>query len=153
MLAPRLALRIAPIVAAAFLAGCTVGPNYQRPALPAPLSFRAPEGTATSDSTSLGDLKWFEVFKDERLQELERTALEQNYDLREAAARIEAAGASLGDAVRMTIYVTDMGQFASVNEVYGSFFESDPPARVTVGVSALPRGAQVEIDAVVAVPD
>jgi len=96
MLAPRLALRIAPIVAVALLAGCAVGPNYQRPALPAPLSFRAPEGTATSDSTSLGDLKWFEVFKDERLQELERTALEQNYDLREAAARIEAASASLG---------------------------------------------------------
>src|SRR6478752_8113851 len=96
MLAPRLALRIAPIVAVALLAGCTVGPNYQRPALPAPLSFRAPEGTATSDSTSLGDLKWFEVFKDERLQELERTALAQNYDLRDAAARVEAARANLG---------------------------------------------------------
>jgi 2-iminobutanoate/2-iminopropanoate deaminase len=64
-----------------------------------------------------------------------------------------AAGATLGDAVRMTVYVTDMGSFASVNEVYASFFEHDPPARVTVGVAALPRGAKVEIDAVVAIPD
>jgi 2-iminobutanoate/2-iminopropanoate deaminase len=53
----------------------------------------------------------------------------------------------------MTIYVTDMASFASVNEVYGSFFESDPPARVTIGVAALPKGAMVEIDAVVAVAD
>jgi 2-iminobutanoate/2-iminopropanoate deaminase len=50
----------------------------------------------------------------------------------------------------VTIYMTDMSQFASVNEVYGSFFESSPPARVAVGVAALPRGAQVEMDAVVA---
>ena len=61
-----------------------------------------------------------------------------------------AAGAELTDAVRMTIYVTDMGAFGEVNEVYGSFFASDPPARVTIGVAALPKGAQVEIDAVVA---
>ncbi|MBZ5675037.1 MAG: efflux transporter outer membrane subunit [Acidobacteriia bacterium] len=84
------------VVAAALLAGCTVGPNYQRPAIPAPANFRAPGGTPTTDPTSLGDLKWFEVFKDEKLQELERTALAQNYDLRDAAARIEAANAQLG---------------------------------------------------------
>jgi 2-iminobutanoate/2-iminopropanoate deaminase len=73
--------------------------------------------------------------------------------LENLAAVCQAAGASLGDAVRMTIYVTDMAAFASVNEVYASFFEHDPPARVTVGVAALPRGAKVEIDAVVAVPE
>ncbi|MGH2915778.1 MAG: Rid family detoxifying hydrolase [Solirubrobacteraceae bacterium] len=70
--------------------------------------------------------------------------------LENLAAVCQAAGASLGDAVRMTIYMTDLSQFAAVNEVYGSFFESSPPARVTIGVAALPRGAQVEIDAVVA---
>jgi 2-iminobutanoate/2-iminopropanoate deaminase len=64
-----------------------------------------------------------------------------------------AAGASLADAVRMTVYMTDLGAFAEVNDVYGSFFEGEPPARVAIGVSALPRGAQVEIDAVVALPD
>jgi 2-iminobutanoate/2-iminopropanoate deaminase len=63
-----------------------------------------------------------------------------------------AAGASLSDAVRMTVYLTDMGAFADVNEVYGSFFDVDPPARVAIGVAALPKGAQIEIDAIVALP-
>jgi 2-iminobutanoate/2-iminopropanoate deaminase len=52
----------------------------------------------------------------------------------------------------MTVYMTDLGAFAEVNEVYGSFFaNAAPPARVAIGVAALPKGAQVEIDAVVAV--
>lgn len=61
-----------------------------------------------------------------------------------------AAGASLQDAVRCAIYVTDLGSFGEVNEAYGAFFPSDPPARTTIGVAALPLGAQVEIDAIVA---
>jgi 2-iminobutanoate/2-iminopropanoate deaminase len=61
-----------------------------------------------------------------------------------------AAGTELGRALRMTIYMTDLAAFAEVNEVYGSFFASEPPARVTVGVAALPKGAYVEIDAIVA---
>jgi 2-iminobutanoate/2-iminopropanoate deaminase len=73
--------------------------------------------------------------------------------LENLAAVCQAAGATLGDAVKVTIYLTDMASFASVNEVYGSFFESSPPARVAVGVAALPRGAQVEMDAVVALSD
>jgi 2-iminobutanoate/2-iminopropanoate deaminase len=50
----------------------------------------------------------------------------------------------------VTVYMTDLGDFAEVNEVYASFFERDPPARVAVGVASLPRGAYVEVDAVVA---
>jgi 2-iminobutanoate/2-iminopropanoate deaminase len=61
-----------------------------------------------------------------------------------------AAGATLQDAVRITIYMTGLAAFGEVNEVYASFFADDPPARVTVGVAQLPKGAQVEIDAVVA---
>ncbi len=61
----------------------------------------------------------------------------------------EAAGTSLAHAVRLTVYMTDLGAFGELNEVYGSFFGGDPPARVTVGVAALPRGAQVEIEAIV----
>ncbi len=61
-----------------------------------------------------------------------------------------AAATSLERAVRLTIYMTDLGEFAAVNEVYGSFFGEQPPARVTVGVAQLPKGAYVEIDAVVA---
>jgi 2-iminobutanoate/2-iminopropanoate deaminase len=72
--------------------------------------------------------------------------------LENLAAVCAAAGASLGDAVRLTVYTTEMGSFGAINEVYESFFESDPPARVAVGVAALPRGAKVEMDAVVAIP-
>ena len=61
-----------------------------------------------------------------------------------------AGGTSLRNALRMTIYMTDLGEFAAVNEVYASFFPEQPPARVTVGVAALPKGAYVEIDALVA---
>ena len=61
----------------------------------------------------------------------------------------EAAGAKLEDAVRCTVYMTDLSAFAEVSEVYAEFFPSEPPARAAVGVSALPKGAQVEIDAIV----
>jgi 2-iminobutanoate/2-iminopropanoate deaminase len=64
-----------------------------------------------------------------------------------------AAGASLEDAVRMAIYVTDISVFKDVNEAYGTYFPSDPPARTTIGVAALPLGAEVEIDAILAQPD
>lgn len=70
------------------------------------------------------------------------------------AAVCEAAGASLGDAVRLTVYLTDLAaDWAEVNETYAEFFPADPPARVAVGVAALPKGARIEIDAVVALPD
>jgi 2-iminobutanoate/2-iminopropanoate deaminase len=73
--------------------------------------------------------------------------------LENLAAVCVAAGASLADAVRITVYLTDLeAAFAEVNDVYAAFFEADPPARVAVGVAALPRGAQVELDAVVAIP-
>ncbi len=64
-----------------------------------------------------------------------------------------AAGAQLADAVRITVYMTDLEAFNELNEAYAESFEGDPPARVTVGVAALPKGAQVEIDAIVALPD
>jgi 2-iminobutanoate/2-iminopropanoate deaminase len=73
--------------------------------------------------------------------------------LRNLQAVCAAAGASLQDAVRCTVYLTDLaGAFADVNGTYGEFFAADPPARVAVGVAALPKGAQVEIDAIVALP-
>ncbi|MTI85866.1 MAG: RidA family protein [Firmicutes bacterium] len=61
----------------------------------------------------------------------------------------EAAGATLGDVVKTTIFVTDMTQFAKVNETYGEFFETDAPARACVEVSCLPKDALIEIEAVV----
>jgi 2-iminobutanoate/2-iminopropanoate deaminase len=71
--------------------------------------------------------------------------------LENLAAVCEAAGASLSDAVRCTVYLADIGDFARVNEVYAEFFEGeDPPARVAVAAAGLPKGADVEIDAIVA---
>ncbi len=63
-------------------------------------------------------------------------------------AVVEAAGARLEDAVRVTVYLTDMSQFGAVNEVYERFFPSEPPSRVCVEVSSLPKGAPIEISLV-----
>src|ERR1700749_3581719 len=68
----------------------------ERPAVATPVTFRGADTTVTTGQTSVGDLKWFEVFKDEELQKLVRTATVQNYDLRAAVARINAARANLG---------------------------------------------------------
>jgi len=72
--------------------------------------------------------------------------------LENLAAVCAAAGAELRDAVRLTVYLTDLATFEEVNRAYAGFFPSDPPARSVVGVTALPRGALVGIDAVVALP-
>jgi 2-iminobutanoate/2-iminopropanoate deaminase len=64
----------------------------------------------------------------------------------------KAAGTSLDRGVRLTVYLADIDTWGAVNEVYEEFFPSDPPARVAFAVAALPKGALVEIDAVVALP-
>lgn len=68
------------------------------------------------------------------------------------AAVCEAAGGELQDMVKLQIYLTDLGQFAIVNEVMSSFFTMPYPARAAIEVSALPKGAQIEIDGVMEVP-
>jgi multidrug efflux system outer membrane protein len=75
-------------MAAVLLAGCALGPNYRQPVLPPPASYRFDSGDGTN---SLGDLPWWQVFKDPILQELIRVALTNNYDLKRAAARVEQA--------------------------------------------------------------
>jgi len=75
-------------------------------------------------------------------------AAQTRQSMENVAAVLEAAGASLSNVVKTTIFVTDISQFGTVNEVYGSFFRGDPSARSTVQVAALPLGAQVEIEAV-----
>jgi 2-iminobutanoate/2-iminopropanoate deaminase len=64
------------------------------------------------------------------------------------SAVLEAAGSGVDRIVKTTIFVTDLGDFAAVNAVYGAFFEADPPARSTVQVAGLPGGAVVEIEAI-----
>src|ERR1700732_4504658 len=86
------------VVILAFASGCAVGPNYKRPAVNVPPFYRglAPEEAAKSDARSLADQKWWEVFQDEQLKELVKTALQQNYDVRITATRILQAQAQLG---------------------------------------------------------
>lgn len=69
---------------------------------------------------------------------------------RNLSAVAKASGASLAQAVRLTIYLTDLADFARVNEIMAQYLDAPYPARATVGVAALPRGARVEIDAVLA---
>jgi len=74
--------------------------------------------------------------------------------LENLSAVLVAGGASLGDVVRTTVYVTDLSLFPRINAVYAEFFTRDPtPARATVQVAALPLGAHVEIDAIAVAPD
>ncbi len=67
-------------------------------------------------------------------------------------AILAAAGGSLKDLVRITIYLTNMADFSAVNEVYANYFDLDPPARTTIQVAALPKGAAIEIDAIAYLP-
>ena len=77
-------------------------------------------------------------------------------DIRQETARVmenlkgvlESAGCSFENVVKTTIYVRDMNDFSSINEVYGSFFNAEPPARATVQVARLPKDANVEIDCI-----
>lgn len=89
---------IALLSAALLLSGCAVGPNYKRPTVAVPTTYRGavPDSTPQTETISLGDQKWWDIFQDEQLRSLIRTALQQNYDLRIAASRILEAKAQLG---------------------------------------------------------
>jgi multidrug efflux system outer membrane protein len=97
------------LATALLLSGCTVGPNYHRPAVQAPTAFHEPEESQQSQaqSASFADLPWWQVFHDPQLQDLIRTALKQNYDLQMAIERVTAARAQLG--------ITRSNQFPQVS--------------------------------------
>ncbi|MGH9796121.1 MAG: efflux transporter outer membrane subunit [Candidatus Acidiferrales bacterium] len=96
MRTPRLLIALSLAAGWMVLAGCTVGPNYKRPSANVPESFRGAAGDVQPSVTSLADQKWWDVFQDQQLQALIRTALQQNYDVRIAATRILQAEAQLG---------------------------------------------------------
>jgi len=84
------------VTLAVLLAGCTVGPRYQRPVVDVPATYRGPADLSEPKDVSLGDAKWWTVFQDPQLQDLVRVALRQNYDVRIAATRVLEAQAQLG---------------------------------------------------------
>jgi outer membrane protein, multidrug efflux system len=98
-------LMIVNILAAGLTAGCMVGPNYHKPAVPIPPSYRdlSDNHQAEAQAASYADLPWWQVFQDPKLQELVRTALKQNYDLQIATERINAARAALA-VTRSSLY-------------------------------------------------
>ena len=101
------------------LAGCTVGPNYRRPIVNVPDTYRHQTPTAqTAPAVSLGDEKWWQVFQDQELQKLVRRALENNYDVRTAATRILQAQAELR--------ITRSNQFPTINGQTGYTGEQIP---------------------------
>ena len=100
------------------LAGCMVGPDYKRPPVEAPGVYRGDSQSPVASSESLGDEKWWEVFQDPVLQQLIRTALEQNYDLRIAASRVLQAQAQLG--------ITRANQFPTVSAGAEAFSQRNP---------------------------
>jgi outer membrane protein, multidrug efflux system len=100
------------------LAGCLVGPNYKRPPVAAPGAYRGDSQASVAASEPLGDEKWWEVFQDPVLQQLIRTAIEQNYDLRIAASRVLEAQAQVG--------ITRANQFPTVSAGAEAFSERNP---------------------------
>lgn len=72
--------------------------------------------------------------------------------LKNAAEILSGAGCALSDAIKVTVFLTDLSHFGDVNKVFGEVFSKDPPARTTVQVSALPLGAEIEVEIVAAIP-
>ena len=116
-----------------------IGPYAQAIAVAAPGKFvfcsgQIPLDPSTGEVVGTGDIRF-----------------QTDQVMRNLSAVLTAAGASLSAVVKTTIYLTDLQDFGAVNEVYGRYFPDHPPARATVQVAGLPRGVQVEIDAIAVV--
>ena len=131
------------VLVALLALGCTVGPNYNRPAVNVPPTHRGlPDQADDAGPASFADQKWWEAFEDETLQELIRTALQQNYDVRIASVRILEAGLQLG--------ITGADQFPTVSAGAASVNERIPRSRnvpaVNTNVNQLSVAAAWELD-------
>ncbi len=120
---------IAGTLLAVMLTGCAVGPNYKRPAIDTPQSYRG-ASTETPAAASFGDEKWSEVFQDPQLQTLIHTALQQNYDVRIAATRIAQAQAQLSitrsdELPSAAGLVSGSGSRNAASKFFGEYYTSD----------------------------
>ena len=124
----------------AALTGCTVGPHYKRPPVDVPDAYRGvdQENAGKTEAASLADQKWWEVFQDQQLQQLVHTALEQNYDVRIAAARILEAEAQLG--------IVRSNQFPQVNAGAATTIQRIP-AEATLTVATNGSATQLSLSA------
>jgi multidrug efflux system outer membrane protein len=137
---PRACAIFAAISASTLMIGCMVGPNYHRPAVPAPGVFRdlSDNPQVQGQATSFADLHWWQVFQDPQLQELIRTALKQNYDLQLATERISAA--------RAQVAITRSSLFPQVaaNSNFGG--GKDPTSQATYNILTLTADAAFQLD-------
>ena len=117
----------------------------------------APAAIGTySQAVRVGEMVYFsgQIPLDPKTMELvgKDPAMQIDRVFRNLAAVAEAAGGSLHDVVRLSVYLTDLGHFATVNEIMAKYFAEPYPARAAIGVAALPRGALVEMDAIAHIP-
>jgi len=145
-LSNRFRLALPLFIAIAFLSGCAVGPNYKRPSVDVPVTYRAPadEASATApaqqqatpqpappSTASLGDEKWWEVFQDKELQGLIRTALKNNYDVRIAATRVLQAQAQVG--ITRADQLPSLSAGGSINSIQNPKIGPIPSYELTQG--------------------
>ena len=113
------------------------------------------QAVAHSPGGVLGELLFLsgQIPLDPRTGELVKGTIEDETRrvMENLGAVLAAGNYGFEHVVKTTIYLTDLSDFGKVNEVYGSYFPANPPARATVQVAALPRGARVEIDAIAAI--
>jgi outer membrane protein, multidrug efflux system len=133
----RMKHRIVLLSAILLISGCAVGPNYKRPAIEVPGSYRgaATEQATQTQTAPLGEQKWWDVFQDEQLRTLIRTALQRNYDLRIAASRVLEAQAQLG-ITRADQFPT-LGAGASIGDVRMARSRFLPPFETSTGQVSL----------------
>lgn len=113
-----------PILCCGLMTGCAIGPNYKKPVIDIPLNYKgALPNDEAGDTASIGDQKWWEIFQDKKLQDLIKTALKQNYDVRIAADHILEAQQQLN--------ITNSYQFPTVNAVAGPSDERYEKIRTT----------------------
>ncbi len=123
-------LMVFAAMAATLLAGCMLGPDYQRPTLPLPAQHRDAEPPPPGrEAFSLADLQWFELFRDDSLQALVRTAFQQNYDVRIAVGRIAEAQAQLGVTRSFLFPQLDGNGTVSHDRISGERFLAPPPGQ------------------------
>jgi len=115
----------------------------------------APAAIGTySQAVQVGNTVWVsgQIALDPKTKELVAGGIEAEAHqvFKNVRAIVTAAGASLDDVVKATVFLTDLGNFALVNKIMAEYFREPYPARAALGVSALPRGAQIEVECVVA---
>lgn len=134
------------VMGAALLGGCVSAPEAAAPAAPSPpvKEVLVPGNALYSAAVGHGDTVYLAgvIGRSETgdVGEAARQAMDA------VKGNIEKAGGTMGDLLKCTIFMTDIEQYGPVNEVYADYFESDPPARTAIAVSALPFGALVEVE-------